>query len=71
MNAQSIISHRMFVAALNHDQNEATRKRAGHPEPAAGSVRRQRAKSEPELPRAIPGQMLLLSDAIQLPASSA
>jgi hypothetical protein len=66
MNAQNIISHRMFVAALNHDGNEESRTR--RPNHSAAAV----AHSSPGLRtngapvgKAVQ-QLLLLTDGIEL-----
>ena len=45
MNAQSIISHRLFVAALSHDEREASRKRRPNKPAASAAIRGRRARA--------------------------
>jgi hypothetical protein len=67
MSAQNIISHRMFVAALSHDEREGLRKRSpgGPPHAAPNGSLRPRASVASESPGAVAQQLLLLSDAIE------
>jgi hypothetical protein len=66
MSAQTVISHRMFVAALSHDENEESRKRRTRPSVATAANRAQPGRvavaSNPSA--AVAQQMLLLSEAI-------
>ena len=63
MSAHSIISHRMFVAALSQDENDETQKRQSSPAPATDS----RGQGTPGTgasgsPGAAGHQLLLLPD---------
>jgi len=64
MNAHSIISHRMFVAALSHDEYERIHKRGTGASSPAASNRDQLAGNTvaPESPGAVAQQLLLLSE---------
>jgi hypothetical protein len=68
MNAQNIISHRLFVAALSHDENEASRKRRSNAAPSSSPNhgQRPRATAAPAPPRAVAQQLLLLSDVMEM-----
>jgi len=64
MNAQNIISHRMFVAALNHDETENARPEGGGTASPAKSGRGRRAANAvaAESPVVVAQQLFLLSE---------
>jgi hypothetical protein len=64
MNAQNIISHRMFVAALSHDEFEAVHKHGAGASSPATSNRGPRASKAvtPESPGAAAQQLFLLTE---------
>lgn len=66
MSAHSIISHRMFVAALSHDESEETQKRRPNNSTAAAAIRGRRARAgTAQSSGAEAQQLFLLPEAIE------
>jgi len=67
MSGHSIISHRMFVAALSHDASEETRKHRSDDSTDSPAVRGRRARSGAanQSSGAVAQQLLLLSETIE------
>jgi hypothetical protein len=73
MNAQILISHRMFVAALSHDESQSSRPRANGPASASPARRASRSGNAgaPEAPGPGAQQLFLLSEVAEFQPASA
>jgi len=61
MNAQSLISHRMFVAALSHAENGAAHSQPDHASDNGGKNRARRAQHDEQSSSTVGAQQLLFA----------